>query len=145
MKFYKHIYCFIILLCIFCFINIYIYIISILYIIYIYIIYDSQREKKCLKIFRSDAFFSYLYKTLFTYLHIYTYTYTYIYIHICTYMFYKHIYVGIYIYIYKALVPSGQFIRHSLSNTPQGMNYHSEKLLDMDLMYPIVIKNTKRK
>ena len=101
MKFYKHIYCFIILLCIFCFINIYIYILYLYYILYISIIYDSQREKKCLKIFRSDAFFSYLYKTLFTYLHIYTYTYTYtyIYIHICKYMFYKHIYVCIYIYI----------------------------------------------
>ena len=28
-------------------------------------IYDSQREKAFLKIFRPDAFFSYLYKTLF--------------------------------------------------------------------------------
>ena len=45
--------------------------------IYVYIcIYDSQREKTFLKIFRPDTFFSYLYKTLFTIL------YTYIYIHI---------------------------------------------------------------
>ena len=34
---------------------------------HIYIcIYDSQREKTFLKIFRPDTFFSYLYKTLFT-------------------------------------------------------------------------------
>ena len=51
----------------------YIYIIFtyILYIcIYIYIIYDSQREKTFLKIFRPDAFFSHLYKTLFIILYI---------------------------------------------------------------------------
>ena len=45
---------------------IYIYIYVYIY-IYIYMcIYDSQREKAFLKIFRPDAFFSYLYKTLFT-------------------------------------------------------------------------------
>ena len=34
---------------------------------YIYI-YDSQKEKPFLKIFRPGAFFSYLYKTLFIYI-----------------------------------------------------------------------------
>ena len=41
------------------------FICDILYFIYIYTC-DSQREKTFLKIFRPDAFFSYLCKTLFT-------------------------------------------------------------------------------
>ena len=44
---------------------------------YIYIC-DSQREKTFLKIFRPDAFFSYLYKTLSLSLSLYIYIYIYI-------------------------------------------------------------------
>ena len=64
----------------------------------------------------------------YIYIHIHIHTHIYIYAHICftnIYM-YVYIYIYIYIYIYKALVAFGQFIWHSLSNTPQGMNYHSE-------------------
>ena len=53
-----------------------------MYIIYIYVyicIYDGQREKTFLKIFRPDTFFSYLYKTLFTMFTMYIYIYIYIY------------------------------------------------------------------
>ena len=48
-------------------------------IIYIYMcVCDSQREKKFLKIFRPDAFFSYLYFIVYIYIYIYIYTIKYL-------------------------------------------------------------------